>query len=519
MEKLLNKKYMNEKYIEFFKSFWAQIFQFIFSVFLAYNCYAIVVWKVGNNIWSLKNLILFGIFFIINLFLMIGVIKYNKNRIEKIVISFLIPVNMLYVFFMPPTYVPDEPAHSWRAYEVSNGILYLKIDENGEAKTEIPKDLREVSYTGLPNLKEYYNYLHSKKTAYNDTIKVDSPTRGSPFFLYIISSIGFVISRMFNLNILYGIYMGRIFNLAFSLAVLYYCIRKIPFGKSCVIVLAFFPMVMQQAASFSYDCIVNAVSILFITKTLQYAFQETKISKKQWIFYCIISVALACAKYAYAPMLLLSLLLLRNNNNNKKKTLLFIVFNAISVAVITLIFLKIGSIYPAFSNNYLKENDISSSRQIEKIINEPSHVIKCLLHTILYDKFYIAGTIGSPLAWLNVGIFPIIIDLFVIFAILSPFIGENKYELNKKEKLIFIITYFIIYLEVNLALYITWTPVGNDIILGMQGRYFIPIFILPVLCLINMKNILKNKTFNIIIPICLGFLSILAISEVLAFYI
>lgn len=519
MEKILNIQNIKEKYIQFSKSFWAQIFQFIFALFLSYNCYSIVVWKAGNNIWNLKYLIIFGIFFILNLLLMISVIKYNKNKIEKIVISFLIPINMLYVFFMPPTYVPDEPAHCWRAYELSRGVVYLKIDEKGEAKTEIPKDLREVSYTGLPNLKEYYNYLHSKNTDYNDTIKVDSPTRGSPFFLYIISCIGFIISRMLNINILYGIYMGRIFNLAFSLAVLYYCIKKIPFGKACIIVLAFFPMVMQQAASFSYDCIVNAFSILFITKTLQYAFQENKISKKQCIYYFIISAIFACSKYAYAPMLLISLLLLRNHYNDRKKTLFVIIFNVIFAAIVTFAFIKIGYMYPAISYSDLEGKEISVSKQLETIKNKPLHFIKAICFSITNDKFYVSGAIGDVLAWLSVSTFPIVIQAIMLLTILSPFIGENKFMLNKKEKIIFIIAYFIVYLAVNTALYITWTPVGFNRFVGVQGRYFIPIFLLPVFCLINGKNIVKSNKYFIELPMFLGFLDILAILNVSMYYI
>ena len=43
-----------------------------------------------------------------------------------------------------------------------------------------------------------------------------------------------------------------------------------------------------------------------------------------------------------------------------------------------------------------------------------------------------------------------------------------------------------------LGFFINSTPVGESEILGIQGRYFIPIAILPLLCLV-----VKNKYINI----------------------
>ena len=53
-------------------------------------------------------------------------------------------------------------------------------------------------------------------------------------------------------------------------------------------------------------------------------------------------------------------------------------------------------------------------------------------------------------------------------------------------------------LFIFLGLYMGWTKTGADIIDGVQGRYFIPILILPFLCLIQKGKYIKFKYINVI---------------------
>ena len=125
--------------------------------------------------------------------------KKNKEKIEKIIISFLIPVGMLYVFFMAPSYVPDEQAHILKSYEISTGELITPIKEDGSSRTKIPKFFVDNM---IPNISKYgqFNLASMENTDYNEIVEEENEAQAYPAILYIFSSIGFLIGRLFEIN-------------------------------------------------------------------------------------------------------------------------------------------------------------------------------------------------------------------------------------------------------------------------------------------------------------------------------
>ena len=121
--------------------------------------------------------------------------KIKKITLEKLFTIIVIPIGILYMVFMLPTYAPDESAHIWKAYEISKGILFT------HDTTTIPKDLLENKQETLNNYKTLKENLN-KKTDYNDTVEVITPAQAYPFFLYIPSAIGMAVGRTLNINIL-----------------------------------------------------------------------------------------------------------------------------------------------------------------------------------------------------------------------------------------------------------------------------------------------------------------------------
>ena len=75
------------------------------------------------------------------------------------------------------------------------------------------------------------------------------------------------------------------------------------------------------------------------------------------------------------------------------------------------------------------------------------------------------------------------------------------------------------YVLVNLGLYITWTGVGEPVIAGVQGRYFIPIMILPLLCFCMKDNHIKLKYDNLIILGGALAVNVLSIIEIAKFFL
>jgi len=69
------------------------------------------------------------------------------------------------------------------------------------------------------------------------------------------------------------------------------------------------------------------------------------------------------------------------------------------------------------------------------------------------------------------------------------------------------------------GLYIEWTGVGQMLVAGVQGRYFLPIIILPLLCLSLKNNYIKVKYANVFIPLCSLLINSLFITQIIRFFI
>ena len=69
---------------------------------------------------------------------------------------------------------------------------------------------------------------------------------------------------------------------------------------------------------------------------------------------------------------------------------------------------------------------------------------------------------------------------------------------------------------IQLAMYLTFSPVGANFIGGVQGRYFVPIFILPLLCICMKENYIKLKNPEAVLT---GIATILNIIVVLKIFV
>ncbi len=97
---------------------------------------------------------------------------------------------------------------------------------------------------------------------------------------------------------------------------------------------------------------------------------------------------------------------------------------------------------------------------------------------------------------------------------------STREQVNRNYRIIFLLVFLAGYLATAVPLYLTFTTVGLNELLGVQGRYFVPLALLPVLAL---ASILIPKRFVISSNWVIGLLAVtLAMNIggiVLAFYV
>lgn len=495
------------------------IIEFIVSIFMVYSLYRILIHKYVFETFTLKYLLIFIPTFIINVYLIIFNIKNNKEKVEKIFISFLIPISLSYVFFIIPTYIPDENAHVWKSYEISTGKLITSVQDDGTANSEVPEFFKAYHTDSISK----YSKLESAKqveTDYNNLSLVDNPARAYPTILYAFSSIGFLIGRLINLNGIFAIYLARIFNTIIFLVLGYFSIKLIPFGKKVLGVILFLPMMLQQCISVSADSFMNCIIMFYIAYVLKICVCDKKINWKQIVLVIVMSVIIAISKFTYCPIIGICFLFISTKNMDKKKKKIIIPIIIIISAIATLGYYIFMQRYPSSDAQkvYFETNNVNQIEQIKYIINNPIGLLRVLKNSIISSE-YLEQMIGIKLGWLNINIPSMYITIFLILLAISPFLDKNEIELKKWQKIWFLLISIVIYCLVIIALYLTWTPVGSAEVLGVQGRYFLPILPMILLPLCKKNRYIEFKNINVYLPIILSFINILVIKEVFIFFI
>lgn len=497
--------------------------EFILMLAFMLCLYKFITTKSYEGYWSRRVLIPL----VITGVMAIGTMVYNcikdKEKIEKMFLNFAIPVGIAFIIFMLPTYTPDASSHLWRSYEISQGIFMTKIDENGESKTTVPEIMsinRESVLTKYSVLNELLSSEEAKN--YDKTVQVDSPSKGYAFVFFVGYAIGLAIARILSLNIFVGLLLARLINFVIVLVLGYYAIKKIPFGKILLTAYLMIPMMMQQATAFSGDSIMNATIMLFIAYTLNIAFSKELISKKEKVVFLILSIFVGLSKITYLPLIGLGLIIAKRRKDIPKKEIIIL-------AILTLIF-SCGSFVilniciRGYTNEsaqaYLESAGVNSSEQLAGIISNPVNYLKVLANDLkVHGEYYLFGSLGQHMGWLTIIVPERYLYVYIMLLLSAIFVENNKEVLDWKEKIWFILLALGMSVLIITGLYLQWTGVGSMTVAGVQGRYFLPIMILGLLCICQKENYVKMKYPNIVIPAVSLIINILLIRYVILFFI
>ena len=418
-------------------------------------------------------------------------LRYKKDiKVEKIFLYTVPVICLFYIIAMPTFKNHDELYHWYRSYEVSIGKFMEGIDGDtlgtimpesvGKAATD---DWQSITYG---KVKENLGLeLEKENTAllYSETSAVYS------FIQYIPQAVGIFITRLFTDKVLLLAYGGRIMNMIFSILLIYWAIKKIPFGKKILLGLSFIPIAIEGFSSLSPDAMTISMAFFYIAYILSLAFNKENhiIYGKKIAILTILSVIMAMCKIVYLPLILLLFIIPKEKFKNEKKIKNIIFIGAIAV-VLNLIWLMIAGIYLS----HFREGD--SAVQVISILTHPIKYLQNCLYTLnLNGQDYIYSMFGGELGWgelvqLN-SIVPYALALICIWITITDQTIKDKFKLYQKVWIS--LTIIAVIGLIFTSLYVQWTTIGSDSILGIQGRYFIPI--LPLIALL-VGSQLKVKT-------------------------
>ena len=414
--------------------------------------------------------------------------------IEKIYLIFAIIFGLIYLFVLPIGGVPDERNHFLRVYEISEGHMVSNTADDGTGGNILPSSASQI-FGDVYNYKYYVMNDKIKLTQDSERtfLKFGNTSLYSPVS-YLPQVIGVLIGRVLRLPMLIIAYLGRITNYIIYVIIMFMVIKYIPILKRVTFLMAFTPMMMQEAASLSPDALVNCCAFGLIAFILYSIYNKKKImSKKEITIVSSLAIVLSLCKIVYLPLVFLVLLIPNTRFKTKKNKR---VYNAILITLC----LVLNLTWLFISSKYLVEFNpgVNSKDQAIYLMTHPFNYFIVIMRTLKNYMITLLFTFyGSHLEWLNVYISQPIILLYAIFAALITFEDNDNNKLNIKEKIVFLIIGLIIIALTFTSIYVQWTPFNNATIDGLQGRYFIPLTLIFALFIrnsnIKFKKLISNQ--------------------------
>lgn len=403
--------------------------------------------------------------------------KRKDWKIEKTFLVLASIIGVLYVLAIPIGRVPDEESHFFRVYEITSGHFISDTSDSGSVGSMEPKDIEIVRNVSKENATYYDVISNLPDQADEEEVFVKTSADSYNFISYFPQVVGMFIGKVLGLPFLISAYLARLFNLACCIAMLYFSIKYIPFFKEIIFFLAFLPITMQSLAALSTDALITAAGISLISFVLYSTYSlKTTFKPKHYFAILPICILISITKIVYAPLCLLLFAIPKERFGSLKRKIVWIISLGVIVIAAYLIWRFVA---PPI------RNASDPSIQISSILQNPAYFIAIIFNSISENSLlYFTGTLGGHLEWFNVNLSMLyIFSAFTIFVLLCAKARRN-YTITKPIKLLSIAIFSFITFLIFTALYISWTKVGESIIDGVQGRYFLPIVLLiPIICL------------------------------------
>lgn len=483
----------------------------LISIFVIYLS-SIYLFMMINRILAIIPGILLSLYFL-------TYFKFSIKEWDNIFLIITSVIGTMMIFIITPGNVPDEPSHYVRSY-----IDSMLISDEAKDNVKLPADINrffnkfthsvhklDVKYSGISYMTEISRNIDYSNSS--DIVTNYQNTRYLSFLPYLLASIINFIGRNLNLPILIVFWVCRLGNFVISTILCYLAIKTTPKFKKIFAMLAIFPVFLQQAAGIDMDYLTNSVAFLFIANIFKYRFGDTELKIKDILLISGIGVALGLCKFGYFPILLLTLLIPNSKFYSKKRAIVF------KLALLILpIVISCAANFTAVSN----PNESTDKYTITSVLSNPINSAKICLKTFFkrFEADTFSGLING-FGWSTKYQLEISLWTFSAVSIIILFSdNEDSKDLRKKDRIIMIVVWAVIYLILYGVAFTEWTSIESGTINGLQARYFVPI--LPLFYIVisnnfitleNMKDKWKFYTVLLFISEILSNISIL-----IAFY-
>ena len=492
----------------------------VILIAIAYGCFLIAhAWLACK--YTAKDMVgfryeiplLLGSMFVLagNIFI-VWLIFIKKASISTIYAGMSFVILSLFLWTQTPLHHHDNEFHYDSTYVMSNILLGEESPvglAGGRVRTYLRRQCDEFMHycaynNFLPSYADMQREMFSNPKTEETQLVERKAYQGAvsePLYFYIPQAIGFCVARILELNVYWLMYLGRLFLAVASTFITWKAIKNAPAYKEIFFVCGLIPTTIWSYTTVSRDALILAFSFYYTSKCLQLVYEEKKCS---WLDYALLLGALlllAPYKFVYIPLALLLGLLVCKKSAGRKMNGKLIGVLAVAVIIVIGFFVLIN--YDYMKKFLMGANtaaiDGSMPFTLPYVLANPLEALIIVLRTIIKSTIRFAANmiaIGDYGGGIHKEMAVIELIFIAIMILWNNRTGKRKGEirLTVMERGIIIGSWLAVSGMIYLA-YLLLTPCTNDVIIGIQGRYFTPVLPLMLISFCGIKVIknIKNK--------------------------
>lgn len=409
--------------------------------------------------------------------------RQRAMPIEKQFLLVALVFGVLFAAIVPPGHVPDEGAHFMRAYGVANGEFVARNIGGSAVGGEIPIEsdfiLRQADKKDRAGTYREMVAELTRGTTGEEVVEMYNTSAVYNFVCYLPQAVGILIGKILGLPVLWMIILARFCNYVIWLILMYFAVKLIPKFKKIVVFMALLPIVLQEAMSLSPDALTIGASVFMIAYVLHLTFvKRGLLSKKERTILCLTAIVIGLCKIVYFPLIFIYLMLPEERFGSRKKKWMQ-VGGIVSLAIV------VGLGWLAISFGMIVETNpgVNAGAQVMGIMGAPLGYLKVMVNTVDFNLFrWLREMLGMQLTSFGLNLPEVFFFVSFSMLVLLMMQRDEKMRMRKIDRWLLSGVFVIIAVMIMTSLYVQWTPYGEEMIGGIQGRYFLPILLLvPVI--------------------------------------
>lgn len=448
--------------------------------------------------------------------------KHIAEHPEYAVFAVIVCIGSVCIYALPATtnIANDDQIHYKNAVDTS--YIVSHFDYEGEITVrnpayvpdfDRPHDIEEFNnHAGLLvwNFQDSKDFNEALNKAVADSELVfDASTifdRGAALFSYFPMAVGLWLGRLLHLPFTSIFALGKYGNLIFYALTCAFAVRIIPRKKMVVAIIALIPSNIFFAANYSYDPWMTSLVLLGLALIFRARESEGTQFRRLMIASCIaLFFAITTKAVCFPLMLLVPILLHGTARRQGDKSYLLLAEVLILALVFTFILPLIASSGTAFNDSRGGSN-VSATGQIAFMLQHPADAARIIFSFLADNLFTYIWINDSYVAFAYLGTSTTgfaMLERMTSIALVGVSITDSFDDPSKHtspaEKMLTFLVYLVTALMVTLAMYLGFTPVGSETIAGVQPRYLLPLTVLILLPIFDVRvaNLCSERKYNL----------------------